>query len=477
MRRTGTDHLPVTAAFLAAAVFAIAAPGCSGSRGAAPGVEGKTIAFIPGRINFDMEVAPVWMDTISAIEITLAIPPSSLAFLRREDNFSALFDVTVRATEVDSKAPALERTWPESLRVAEYDETQKFTPAVFSRRLPLRPGNYVADVSVEDRGSGRREMRSERLVIPRLGAAPPTLGRIFIDRGSEGRWSPFISFNIPSGPDSLRATLEGYNLPVGDSLESHAIVLKYRVDTSIAAPPFIVRGFSIDMTSSNLGIKGVDTVFRSDRSFVATGPRLPVTLRLPSLAPGLYQLEISMHFRGAPGADVDSVMRASRLFPVRAFGFPRPVFLDDLIASMRYMMTSAEAEQVQSGPVPAERLRRFEVFWRSLGGDRATAAAMIRRYFSRVEEANRYFTTTKEGWKTDRGMISIVFGPPPEAQRSPDGVAWVYGRGTMTDIFFFRNVVVDVGDTSFDEYVLVRQAYYETPWNRMITRLRKNELP
>ena len=37
------------------------------------------------------------------------------------------------------------------------------------------------------------------------------------------------------------------------------------------------------------------------------------------------------------------------------------------------------------------------------------ARSLIKTYYSRVEKANEMFTSHVEGWKTDRGMISIIF--------------------------------------------------------------------
>jgi hypothetical protein len=40
------------------------------------------------------------------------------------------------------------------------------------------------------------------------------------------------------------------------------------------------------------------------------------------------------------------------------------------------------------------------------------AKELIRVYYNRVLFSNLYFTSFKEGWKTDRGMIYIIFGAP-----------------------------------------------------------------
>ena len=38
------------------------------------------------------------------------------------------------------------------------------------------------------------------------------------------------------------------------------------------------------------------------------------------------------------------------------------------------------------------------------------AKSLIAIYYNRIQNANLHFTTFKEGWKTDRGMIYVVFG-------------------------------------------------------------------
>ncbi|MBC7448667.1 MAG: GWxTD domain-containing protein, partial [Hymenobacteraceae bacterium] len=36
------------------------------------------------------------------------------------------------------------------------------------------------------------------------------------------------------------------------------------------------------------------------------------------------------------------------------------------------------------------------------------------------------FSGHKPGWMTDRGLLWIVFGPPPRVEPTPDGEDWVY---------------------------------------------------
>ncbi|MBK8708145.1 MAG: GWxTD domain-containing protein [Flavobacteriales bacterium] len=52
-------------------------------------------------------------------------------------------------------------------------------------------------------------------------------------------------------------------------------------------------------------------------------------------------------------------------------------------------------------------------------GRRERAREAIRIYFTRVENANRHFTSEVEGWRTDRGLVHIIFGTPNSTKEQP----------------------------------------------------------
>jgi hypothetical protein len=95
------------------------------------------------------------------------------------------------------------------------------------------------------------------------------------------------------------------------------------------------------------------------------------------------------------------------------------------------------------------------------------AKRTISVFYNRVEEANRLFTSYKEGWKTDKGMIFIIMGPPDRVQRSKDREVWVFSqRANFSEInFTFNrrpNQFVD------DYYELQRYVEYQPIWYPMV---------
>jgi GWxTD domain-containing protein len=65
-------------------------------------------------------------------------------------------------------------------------------------------------------------------------------------------------------------------------------------------------------------------------------------------------------------------------------------------------------------------------FWLKMGNNMERSRELIRVYYNRVVYSNLYFTTNKEGWKTDQGMIFILFGPPNRIQMTGTGERWYY---------------------------------------------------
>ena len=90
------------------------------------------------------------------------------------------------------------------------------------------------------------------------------------------------------------------------------------------------------------------------------------------------------------------------------------------------------------------------------------AQRVISLYYERVEEANKQFSNFKEGWKTDMGMMYILFGPPWYTFRSIDEVMWSYSynRQDFETNFFFTRTKLNTKYFPFDNYLLARNHQY-----------------
>ncbi|WP_082489203.1 GWxTD domain-containing protein [Dyadobacter sp. Leaf189] len=144
-----------------------------------------------------------------------------------------------------------------------------------------------------------------------------------------------------------------------------------------------------------------------------------------------------------------------------------------LLGPLLYMSTNNEINEIKKAEDYKKALDRY---WLTLmNGNAPLAQQSIRSFYSRVEEANQLFTTYKEGWKTDKGMIYIVLGPPDKVQRSKDREVWSYDqRGNAQNVNFTfnrkNNQFVD------DHYELVRYAEYQPIWYPVVEAWRNGSI-
>ncbi|MEZ0539720.1 GWxTD domain-containing protein [Fibrella arboris] len=141
--------------------------------------------------------------------------------------------------------------------------------------------------------------------------------------------------------------------------------------------------------------------------------------------------------------------------------FPKMTRPERLVKPLLYMSTGTEIAELNNTKEAKKSLDRY---WLSLmAGNEEVAKQAIRAYYNRVEEANQLFTTYKEGWKTDKGMIYIILGSPDRVQRSRDREVWVYNRrNNLSEVNFTfnrkQNQFVE------DHYELVRYTEYQPIW-------------
>jgi GWxTD domain-containing protein len=105
--------------------------------------------------------------------------------------------------------------------------------------------------------------------------------------------------------------------------------------------------------------------------------------------------------------------------------FPKVTTPEDLLNPLAYITNSAEYSDLLASK---NKKLAADNFWIKSGGSTSRGREMIRIYYNRVYFANYYFTNTKPGWKTDRGMVYIVYGSPHYLKKTADSEIWYYYR-------------------------------------------------
>lgn len=149
--------------------------------------------------------------------------------------------------------------------------------------------------------------------------------------------------------------------------------------------------------------------------------------------------------------------------------YPKPSTMDDLIEALVYLSTSEEYQALLNAE---EQKTAFDEYWLFNAKSADKAKKAIKGYYNRIKEANILFTTYKEGWKTDKGMIYTIFGLPDKVLKNDTKETWIYNKTFELSRISFNFVKVK---TAFSNrhYVLERNGDYKSTWYRAVELWRK----
>lgn len=172
------------------------------------------------------------------------------------------------------------------------------------------------------------------------------------------------------------------------------------------------------------------------------------------------------HFRA------DTTSREGYTLFVPTESYPAVTTAESMLPPLRYITSAKEWEALSTAPRPRQQVERF---WLDAAGSRERAREAIAAYYGRVESANRNFTSYTEGWKSDRGLVHIIFGIPSTIRRDDKGETWIYGDETnlMSLSFTF---VRRKGPFSDNDLVLQRDARLKSAWYRNVESWRNGRV-
>jgi GWxTD domain-containing protein len=160
--------------------------------------------------------------------------------------------------------------------------------------------------------------------------------------------------------------------------------------------------------------------------------------------------------------------------------FPEMKTPEAMIEPLAYLANPDELNDLRSAPKPKLAL---DEFWINCGKNVDKARELIRIYYTRVQYANHYFTSFEEGWRTERGMVYIVYGPPDKVYKTSDGENWGYKKPVLKSSWGPRYKVKEEylyfnfkkKDNIFtdNDYFLSRSQTLVTLWEQAIASWRK----
>lgn len=143
-----------------------------------------------------------------------------------------------------------------------------------------------------------------------------------------------------------------------------------------------------------------------------------------------------------------------------------------MILPLEYLSTSEEFRNIKQADNPK---MAADDFWLKMGGNVAVSREMIRVFYNRMFYANQYFNSYKPGWKTDRGMIYLVFGPPSYIKKTANLETWEYYVKEEASNLTIKFIKVD-SPYSSNHYIMQRSDVFTLYWRLAIDSWRSGRV-
>jgi GWxTD domain-containing protein len=384
---------------------------------------------------FDVDAISFASDTskFSRLTILAAIPYEQLSFVKQDDQFVARYEITASAID-STNTLATEKLWTREIKVATFEQsvsTSGYSIEQFA--FGLLPGTYQIAVLCRDLESRVTRRVAKKMMVFDYARPGLTLSDIMIvsklvTKGEKHSMTPSISSNVG-----------GINGPF------HIFFEAYNGLSTLDSTKFVLSVFDMKNTS----VLEADTVVKLSKG----KNQLFLAIDHSSLPMGEYKLYVQAQSGNSKSVD-SSLAITSRLFQVRWEGMPKSVKdLDLSIDQLTYIAKDKELEYIRAAKTGEEKQKRFFEFWKTKDPNpNTTRNEKMEEYYGRIDYANKHFKHYSEGWRTDMGMVYVIFGSPNSVDRHPfDSDAKPY---EVWSYYELNHSFVFVDQTGFGDYRL-----------------------
>jgi len=265
----------------------------------------------------------------------------------------------------------------------------------------------------------------------------------------------FASLNIPVGQgNSYLLKVETTDLNRGSIGLEYLYVDKtdpnsaqnFKVVSSFSGYPKFMHFF---LTGEKFNVqyrdRGVDSIYVDYFMLTNELPRPPVTATSDYTMnyvadtsytfPMVDTVDYDLRLEGMYNVKVDKEQSEGLTLFNYGGSFPEVKTPKELMEPLFYLTTLAEYRDLRT---KANRKLAVDDYWLRIGNSIEKSRELIRIYYNRVIYSNLYFSSNKEGWKTDQGMIFILFGPPNRIQMTGSGESWYYYAKRKSKTVEFR---------------------------------------
>lgn len=403
------------------------------------------------------------------IHVTADIVKGSLIYEQQGSQFRADFNTSVRIYRQDEEGETVvSESYPANVAERDTNIVHSQELYTFDRRFEVEPGHYHVELTVTDGSSQNRTTRTLDTFIPDPENNVTNLTNIQLQikdvDSPEPEWTPATTYDIPGKVDSLKFVFQVTNNKSEDPMVIESRLVRFESDTSVARDMY-----SPNYGSSSIQHKGIDydetSVLQTTERRLSQPGSVFIEFAFERQPRGNYRFEVrTLAGESGEGTEFEGVEVAEgetfkgRSYSIKSENYPAIQTPRELARPLAYLMDDREYEEMIATQDPDSLKQYVDRFWLQNIQNPNRARSVIRMYYERVEQANKKFSNFKEGWKTDRGMIYILFGPPWYVDEYFNQRTWSYShnRNDPEYNFTFRQPQVRSELHSFNNYLLQR---------------------
>ncbi len=394
------------------------------------------------------------------IDLAVEIVYGSLIYGKKEGMFEASGVLEVELVNTDPVHGTVERyEYPVTIRREDSDIIYSQETYLLEKEYDATPGRYVINVSMTDDYTGKKITRTDESFIPDPEQPVSNITNIRISTKSSSdeasEYQPATTYDITSEADSVKFLFQVTNNDPDNPIVIETQLIRFRSDTSSAR-----RMNYNNYSPSSIYYRGIDydkkEVINSSRRTLTDAGSVLIEYVFSDLERGNYRFEV----KSMP--DTDREKYKARDFSVKSPNYPAIKKPIELARPLIYLMNEKEHDRLLEITDEDSLKAAVDRFWLSNIKNTSLARSTLSLFYERVEEANKLFSNYKEGWKTDRGMIYILFGSPWYADKSLNRLRWSYSHNLADPErnFYFFKPKVNNKYFPFDNYILVRSDDY-----------------
>ncbi|MEX2404844.1 MAG: GWxTD domain-containing protein [Balneolales bacterium] len=425
---------------------------------------GATPQLIDGQPDIRISAIGFYDDDKPVLDVDTDIIYNSLIYSSDEGIYEAGVGIQIQVMSVNDNGDGqLVENHSYSIDVEEDDRSiiESTETINVHNRLDIGPGKYEVIVSVTDKSSRKTTRLSSNAVIfdRESGSSDLTHIKILgIDSDSARAPFPLTTYDIPGRVDSLR--FQYYITRPETATADMSINMRLIEFESDTLPPRHMS--AVQPSTGSIEYRGInynrsEVLEESNRTLRDESGTILIEYTIPRPVAGNFRFQVMAQTD-------DNNFRKARDFSSKSDHYPHIETSREMARPLAYLMGGNDYERLMEINDADSLKKAIDSFWYSNIENLDKARRVIELYYTRVEEANKQFSSFKEGWMTDMGMIYVLFGPPNYVERSLDNYFWIYGynRGDARQVFRFHRTRTDSDSHPFSHYILLRQRFYHS---------------